>query len=51
MFRRQFPLVQLPIRFGKTANFGEPIPLEIFDGAIKYILGSDSSQKFLSSKL
>ena len=40
-----------PIRFGKIANFGEPVPQEIADGTVKYILGSDPSEKFLPSKL
>ena len=40
-----------PIRFGKIANFGEPVPPEIADGTVKYILGSDPSEKFLPSKL
>ena len=39
------------ILFGKIANFGEPVPLEIADGTVKYILGSDPSEKFLPSKL
>ena len=40
-----------PIRFGKIANFGEPVPPEIAGGTVKYILGSDPSEKFLPSKL
>ena len=40
-----------PIRFGKIANLGEPVPSEIADGTVKYILGSDPSEKFLPSKL
>ena len=40
-----------PIRFEKTANFGELVPSEIVDGTVKYILGSDPSEKFLLSKL
>ena len=40
-----------PIRFGKITNFGEPVPWEIADGAVKYILGLDCSGKFLLSKL
>ena len=40
-----------PIRFGKIANFGEPVPSESADGTDKYILGSDPSGKFLPSKL
>ena len=40
-----------PIRFGKNANFGEPVPSEIADGTVKYILGSDPCEKILPSKL
>ena len=40
-----------PIRFGKIANFGEPVPSESADGTDKYILSSDPSGKFLPSKL
>ena len=40
-----------PIRFGKIANFGEPVPSEIADGTIKYIIGSDPSEKYFPSKL
>ena len=39
------------ILFGKIANFEEPVPSEIADGTVKYILGSDPSKKFLPSKL
>ena len=41
--------VQTPI--WKIANFGKPVPSEIADGTVKYILGSDPSEKFLPSKL
>ena len=40
-----------PITFGNIANFGEPIPSEIADGTVKYILHSDPSETFLTSKL
>ena len=40
-----------PIRLGEIANFGEPVPSEITDGTVKYILASDPSEKFLPSKL
>ena len=40
-----------PIRFGKIANFGEPIPSEIADGTVRHIIGSDPSEKCLLSKL
>ena len=40
-----------PIRFGKITNFGEPVPWQIADGAVKYILGLDHSGKLLLSKL
>ena len=40
-----------PITFGKIDNSGEPVPSEIADGTVKYILGSDPSEKFLPSKL
>ena len=40
-----------PIRLGEIANFGEPVPSEIADGTVKYILASDLSEKFLLSKL
>ena len=39
-----------PIRLGKIANIGEPVPSEIADDTVKYILGSDPSEKFLPSK-
>ena len=40
-----------PIRFGKVTNFEDLVPSEIADGAVKYILGLDCSEKFLLSKL
>ena len=40
-----------PVIFGEIANFGEPVPSEIADGTVKYILGSDPSEKFIPSKL
>ena len=35
----------------RIPNFGDSVPSEIADGTVKYILGSDHSEKFLPSKL
>ena len=40
-----------PIRFGKVTNFEDLVPSEIADGAVKYILGLDRSEKVLPPKL
>ena len=39
-----------PIRFGKTANFGERMPSEIADARVKYILGLDPAEKLPSTR-
>ena len=40
-----------PLRFGEIEKFGEPVPTESDDGVLKYVQGSDESEKFLPSKL
>ena len=40
-----------PLRFEEINKFGEPVPTDSDDGSIKYIEGSDESEKLLPSKL